>query len=227
MSTAIRWGLSLAVVAAVLAVPAGAAEPDEARGLTVTGTGKVSAVPDVAEWSFGVEARAGSAGRALSTSSATIRRVAAALRVAGVARKDIQTQDVSLYPRLNRRNEVTGYVASSRVRAVVRDLGRAGAVIEGAVEAGATDVYGPSLSRSNQEELYREALDEAFDEATAKAERLARKVGVTLGRPIAVVEGGGFDDAGMYEAAGAASDIAIEPGENEIAGTLTVTFAIS
>jgi uncharacterized protein len=225
MSTSIRWVGSLAVVAAVLAVPAGAAEPDETRGLTVVGTGEVAAVPDVAEWSFGVEARASTASRALSTSGATIRRVVAALRAAGVARNDIQTQDASLYPRMNRRNDVSGYVATSRVRAAVRDLRRAGAVIEGAVEAGATDVFGPTLSASNREDLLRRALDEAFEEAKAKAERLAAKVGVTLGRPVAIVERGGFDDGAIYEAAGAALEI--EPGEQEIAGTLTVTFAIS
>ncbi|MDQ4018221.1 MAG: SIMPL domain-containing protein [Actinomycetota bacterium] len=226
MSTSIRWVGSLAVVAAVLAVPAGAAERDETRGLTVVGTGEVTAVPDVAEWSFGVEARASTATRALSTSSATIRRVVAALRAAGVARNDIQTQDASLYPRMNRRNDVSGYVATSRVRAAVRDLRRAGAVIEGAVEAGATDVFGPALSASHREDLLRRALDEAFEEAKAKAERLAAKVGVTLGRPVAIVERGGFDDNGaIYEAAGAALEI--EPGEQEIVGMLTVTFAIS
>jgi uncharacterized protein len=226
MSTSIRWVGSLAVVAAVLAVPAGAAEPDERRGLTVVGTGEVPAVPDVAEWSFGVEARASTASRAVSASSATIRRVVAALRAAGVARNDIQTQDASLYPRMNPQNDVTGYVATSRVQAAVHDLRRAGAVIEGAVEAGATDVFGPSLSASNREDLMRRALDEAFEEAKEKAERLAVKVGVTLGRPVAIVERGGFDgDRAIYEAAGAALEI--EPGEQEIVGTLTVTFAIS
>ena len=221
MGTSVRWVVSLSAVAAVLALPAGAADPGETRGLTVVGTGEVPAVPDVAEWSFGVEARASTARRALAASAATIRRVVAGLRAAGVARNDIQTQDASLYPRLNRRNQVTGYVAPSRVRAVVRDLRRAGAVIEGAVRAGATDVFGPSLSASNREQLLREALEEALDEAKAKAERLAAKLGVALGRPAAVVERGGA----VYEAAGAA--LSVEPGEQEIVGTLTVTFAIS
>jgi uncharacterized protein YggE len=127
---------------------------------------------------------------------------------------------------MNRRNAVSGYVATSRVRAAVRDLRRAGAVIEGAVEAGATDVFGPSLSASNREDLLRRALDEAFEEAKEKAERLAAKVGATLGRPVAIAERGGFDDGrAIYEAAGAALEI--EPGEQEIVGTLTVTFAIS
>ena len=227
MRTSIRWPVALAVVAAVLAVPAGAAEPDETRGLTVTGVGEIAAVPDVAEWSFGVEARASSATAALSAGGARIRRVVAALRAAGVERRYIQTQDLSLYPRLGRRDEVTGYVASSRVRVVVRDLRKAGGVIEGAVGAGATDVFGPALSASNREELLRQALDEAFEEARAKAERLAAKVGVTLGRPLAVVEGGGGDDAFKYAASAEAGGLDVEPGENEITGTLTVTFAIS
>jgi len=218
---------ALAVVAVVAALPASAAEPDERRTLTVGGTGLVASVPDTAEWSFGVESRAASARGALTASAAKIRRVVAALRAAGVARKDIQTQEASLYPRLNERtNQVTGYVSSSRVRVIVRDLSRVGGVIEGAVEAGATDVYGPSLSRSNREELYRDALDRAYDAARSKAERLAAKLGVTLGRPVEVVEGGTTGE--IYSAAKAeALAMDVEPGEDEIEATLTVTFAVS
>jgi uncharacterized protein len=160
--------------------------------------------------------------------SSRARAVVAAVRRAGVGAEDVQTEAVSLWPRTARGGVVVGYVASSSVRVVVRDLGRSGAVIEAAVGAGAREVFGPHLTRSNRNALYQQALDAAYDEARTKAERVASKVGVSLGRPVAVVEGGGFggDPYGALASAGE-SAMDIEPGRTEIAATLTVTFAVS
>lgn len=219
--------VSLALVAA-LALPAEASAPPERDGVTVFGTGTVRVQPDMAEWSFGVQTRAASASRAMAVVSRRSRAVAAAARRAGVADEDVQTEAVSLWPRTARGGAVVGYVASASVRVVVRDLARSGAVIEAAVAAAAREVFGPHLTRSNQEALYQQALDAAYDQARAKAERVARKLGLSLGRPVAVVEGGGFEaDPYAALAAGAERALEIEPGRTEIAATLTVTFAVS
>jgi uncharacterized protein len=194
----------------------------------VFGTGTVRVQPDVAEWSFGVQTQAASARRAMAVVSSRARAVVAAVRRAGVGAEDVQTEAVSLWPRTGRGGVVVGYVASSSVRVVVRDLGRSGAVIEAAVGAGAREVFGPHLTRSNRDALYQEALDAAYDEARAKAERVASKLGVSLGRPVAVVEGGGFEgDSYGALASGGEAALDIEPGRTEIAATLTVTFAVS
>ncbi len=228
MRKAWPFGAAALALVAVLAFPAGASEPAEREGVTVHGTGSVRVEPDTAEWSFAVERRAASASRALALASARSGQVAAAVRAAGVAAEDVQTESVSLWPRTDRRGQVLGYVASASVRVVVRELRRAGAVVDAAVRAGAGEVYGPSLTRSNREELYGRALELAYDEARAKAERLAGKLGVALGRPVAVVEGGG--DSGVPYAAEAAFEaraLSIEPGRTEVAATVTVTFAVS
>jgi len=98
------------------------------------------------------------------------------------------------------------------------------------VEAGANQVYGPSLRVSDNRAQYRAAIEAALDDARARAQALAAKAGVTLGGPVAIVESGGVTpgplyDRGMAEAGGA--QVPIEPGVDEIAATLTVTFAIS
>src|SRR5919109_1162406 len=66
------------------------------RTITVTGTGTVSAVPDRAEFSFGVTTEARTATQALAANSADMRKVIDALKGAGVAAANIQTQTVSL-----------------------------------------------------------------------------------------------------------------------------------
>jgi uncharacterized protein YggE len=200
-------------------------------GITVVGTGTARAVPDVADWSFGVQSDAETASAALNTASAATRRIIRALRDAGIAKEDLRTEQVSLYPRTTDDGRaVIGYSASSTVHATVRDLGKAGSIVDAAVEAGANQVYGPSLRVSDNRTQYRAAIEAALDDARARAQALAAKAGVTLGGPVAIVESGGGTpgpvyDRGLAEAGGA--DVPIEPGVDEIAATLTVTFAIS
>jgi uncharacterized protein len=229
-----RLAVVLILVGALLALPAAAAQPgavqpgEQPDGITVTGAESVEVAPDVAEWTFGVHARAATARAALSTSSARIRRVVSALRATGVARRDIRTQSVSLYPDTTEGGDVVGYFASSSVYGMVRRIARSGAVVDAAVQAGANEVSGPTMTRADRDELYDEALATAYDAARAKAESLARKLGVSLGAPTAVVEGAiGGPDPVYAEGAALAKDVAIEPGRTEIAASVTVTFGIS
>jgi uncharacterized protein YggE len=200
-------------------------------GITVTGTGTADAVPDVAEWSFGVQSDGTTASDALAANSSAMERVLAALRDADLGKDDLRTEHVSVYPRMSDDGRsIAGYTASNAVHATVRGLERAGEVVDAAVAAGANEVYGPSLRLSDSEAQYRAAIDAAFDDARARAESIARKAGVTLGAPVAIVEGGGtpvpYYERAVAEAAGGAG-VPIEPGEQEVAATLTVTFAIS
>jgi uncharacterized protein len=199
-----------------------------AEGITVTGTGSASAVPDIAEWSFGVQADADSASAALENASASIRRVLGALRDAGIADKDLKTEQVSVYPRTSEDGlTVVGYSASTSVQAVVRELGAAGEILDAAVAAGANQVYGPTLRSSDARAQYQAAVDPAFDDARARAEAIAAKAGVELGAPVAIVEGGGGDVVYAEGAAVADAAVPIEPGQQEVTATLTVTYAIS
>ena len=200
-------------------------------GITVVGSGTARAVPDVADWSFGVQSDAETASAALKAASEATRRIIGALRDGGIAKEDLRTEQVSLYPRTTDDGRaVIGYSASSTVHATVRDLGRAGSIVDAAVEAGANQIYGPSLRVSDNRAQYRAAIEAALDDARARAQALAAKAGVTLGGPVAIVESGGGTpgpvyDRGMAQAGGA--EVPIEPGVDEIAATLTVTYAIS
>jgi uncharacterized protein YggE len=198
-------------------------------GITVVGTGTVTATPDTAEWSFGVQTSADTAEAALGANSAAMEKILAALRDAGIAADDLQTEQVSVYPRTSDDGtSVVGYDASNTVRATIHELGRAGAVVDAAVAAGANQVYGPSLTVSDAEAQYEAAMEAAFDDARARAEAIAAKAGVELGAPVAIVEGGGGGGVDPYYAGAeaAAEDVAIEPGTQDVAASLTVTFAI-
>jgi len=225
MRRLVRVGAYTAVLAAVLALPAAAAVGDP-QGITVTGVGSVEATPDISTWSFGVSNQAGSAKTALARNAATMKRIATAVKAVGVAEADVQTQSASLYPRRNRRTGAITFTASGSVTVTVRTLAKTGAVVGAATEAGASEIFGPSLRISDQKALYDQALDKAYDDALAKAQKLATKAGLTLGAPIAIVEGGGGDIVyAQASASGGGFEFDLEPGRNSVSATLTVTFA--
>jgi uncharacterized protein len=197
-------------------------------GITVVGSGSARAVPDVSDWSFGVQSDAETASAALKEASRATNRIVAALRGAGIRKDDLRTEQVSLYPQMSSDGRVvTGYTASSSVQVTVHDIGKAGSVVDAAVAAGANQVSGPGLRVSDSRSQYRTAFEAALDDARSRAEAIAAKAGVTLGAPVAIVESGGGTPGPVYDRAALSAEVQIEPGTQEISATLTVTYAIS
>jgi len=220
--------LVLAAVLAAATLPGSASSAAaEAGGITVVGTASVVSVPDRAELSFGVESQGRTARAALAANAAEMRKVIAAVKAAGGT--DIKTQSVSLSPRYNETNEVQAFVAVNSVSATIKDLSKAGALIDAAVSAGANQVYGPSLSRGDQTELYRQALKTAVVNARANAQVLATAANLSLGRVTAIVEGGGAPQPLPYSTgkAMALNSPPIEPGTQQTSASVTVTFSVS
>jgi uncharacterized protein len=217
---------ALALAAGTVPVSASSAAA-EAGGITVQGTASVTSIPDRAELSFGVESKGSSARAALSANAVEMRRVIAALKAAGAT--DVKTQYVSLSPQYNDKSEAQGFVATNTVSATIKQIGRAGAVIDAAVEAGANQVYGPSLSHTDQDELYRQALKAAVANARASAQVLASASDLALGRVTAIVEGGGAPQPVPFAAAdkAMAESTPIEPGTQQTTANVTVTFSVS
>src|SRR4051794_25702953 len=203
---------------------------DRPGTISVTGSGTVTTEPDTATTSFGVVTQGTTAREAMAQNSEEMAKVIEALKTAGVASKDLQTQYVSLDPRYdNRGREVVGYSASNSVSAIVRELSQAGAVIDAAVAAGANSVSGPSLSRDDQGKLYNDALERAVADAKAKAEVLARAAGVSVGAVQSVSENVQSGGGPMPLSFAAMSDRAapIEAGTTQIVANVRVIFALS
>ena len=231
--------ISIAALAAVLAAAIavavvrpgtahGTSEP-AARTVTVEGSATARVVPDTATFTFGQETDGASAKAALADNAAAMRRVIKALLRAGVAKDDIQTQDVSVYPRRNENGDVVGFSRSGSVVATVRRLAKAGAVVDAAVGAGADETSGPQFDRSSRSELTQKALREAFSNARAKAETLAREAGVSLGEVRRIEESSQEPQPvplGVYRAA-ALDATPIEPGTQQASATVTVTFSLA
>jgi uncharacterized protein YggE len=231
---------TLGIVIAVLVVLAigalsGIGRPEAAEsageevrgGITVTGVGRVSSVPDEAEFSLGITAKGRTAGTALAANSKRMRELIEALKAAGIAERDIQTRDVSVGSDYGETGRSNAFVASNTVSVLIRDLDRAGAVLDAAAQAGANNVYGPSLTRSNRDGLEAKALEDSVANARKRAQTLAEAAGVELGAVTAITESTPTHEGGWaMRAADVASSPPIEKGAHEIQATVSVTFAI-
>jgi uncharacterized protein len=227
----------VALAALVLGAAAlvGVGRPDGAHGktspadrtITVTATGTIEQVPDRAQLGFAVVDRADTAKQALDSNSVDTRRMVDALRRAGIDAKSIQTQDVSLDPHFTENgSRIDGYTARNSV-AITSPIGQAGALIDAAVAAGANEISGPSLSVSDRDRLYQDALKDAVRAARAKAAAIAQAAGVQVGAVTNVVENGDQPQPYAYQAARLAEAAPIEPGTQKIEAAVTVTFAIA
>jgi uncharacterized protein YggE len=141
--------------------------------------------------------------------------------------KDLQTQQVSLYPQSKEDGTITGYSADNSVSASSSIAG-AGALIDAAVAAGANTVSWPTLSVSDQDSRYRDALKKAVADARSKAAALADAGGFGIGPVSTVVEQTSSAPQPLFSAAASAKDAAtpIEPGTQDVTADVTVTFAI-
>jgi hypothetical protein len=228
-----RLLLAVPALLAVVALAGAVGPPDAARAeepgptvdtVTVSGVGSVMVAPDEAELSFGVETRGPTAKAALAANGAAMRKVIAALRDAGA--RDLATQYVSVWPVSRDDGRIEGYSASNSVSATI-EVERAGDLIDAAADAGANQVSGPGMSRSDSERIYRQALSDAIADARARAEVLAKAAGRSLGDITSISEGGAPPVPYAERAAlDSAASTPIVPGRQETSAVISVTFEL-
>ncbi len=182
--------------------PAGAQEPDTdsepRRTISVSGMGQAGAQPDLAVVTLGVRTEAEEAGEALTQNSVQMQAVIDALKAAGVAARDIQTQVLRLSPQFERPApragqvqgppELVGFVATNVVEVRVRDLDGLGELLDAAVQAGGNQIQGIRFEIEDMSALAALARDAAWEDALAKAEQLTALAGYELGPALTIQE---------------------------------------
>lgn len=235
MSTRLRSLLLVALATAVAApfvvgasaTAAGAAA--RSRTITVVGTGQVRGTPDVADLVLGVSGRAGSAAEVMARIADRAQKVIDALHDAGVSDDDIQTADLSVQPVLDDDGKVTGYEASNTVSVRIRDLSRAGAIVDAAAAKAGDDirVQGITFSIDDDSTLLAAARTKATKRARAQAEQLASGADVEVGEVRSITESSSsvpLTYAG--DAAERAASTPVMPGSQTLSVQATVVFAI-
>ena len=162
------------------------------EGITVQGHGEVKTQPDIALLTLTVTTQSPDQAQAVRENAVRATALLAALRGAGIANKDIQTQSYTVQPQYDDKPSpplLTGYQVQNSVQATVRDLTKVGLVIDRASAGGASQVDGVSFDLSDRAAAQGQALTLAVVSAKRKAGIMADAAGVTLGRLLMLTEG--------------------------------------
>jgi uncharacterized protein YggE len=168
--------------------------PSSAQGVTVQATGTVKAVPDGVSFNFAVSVLAQSSETAMSEASATAELVRVALDAAGVAKDDIATQNVSVYPEYasstTGTQTLSGYRAQQVFTVTLRDTAKAGEVVDAVIAAGGNSlqVYGVTPTLIDTDAAVAQAREAAMKSAKEKASDYAGLVDTDLGSVVYVTE---------------------------------------
>ena len=204
--------------------------------ITVTGTGRVSIEPDVADLRLGVSVARPTVSAARAEAASLMTAIIKAVASGGVDRRDIRTSLVSVQPRYDYRDGtppvVIGYEFTNVVEATIRDLTRVGQVIDGALGAGATSLDGLSFRVDDPGPTERRARLAAMTNARARADVLAEAAGLSITGVVDIVEGIALaPPSPMTKAepmmAAAQVDTPIEAGLSVISITVRVTYRVS
>lgn len=221
------------------------AGPPPTNTISVDGTGKVTAIPDIATISFSVMGEGKNASQAQDEATKKNNVALALLKEKGVDEKDFKTTSYSVSPKYSYpqpcyngpcvydEQRVIGYTVNQSTEVKIRDTAKVGDILSALGDAGISQLYGPNFTVEDEDMVRAEARKEAIDEARAKAKVLARDLGVRLVRVVSFSENNGpypvpyfgrdFGMGGAMEAK-ATPDIAL--GENEIVSQVYITYEI-
>jgi uncharacterized protein len=203
--------------------------------VVVIGEGSVSAAPDYAEVNGGVTTRGKSVKEASEANAKLMAAVTAALLDSGIAQKDIQTSRFSIQPVYTQPDphgdaKLSGYSVSNQVNVTIRDIGKAGDVLDRLVGAGVTNVGNIEFLHANPSKILDQARAAAVADAKRKAEIYAKASGLTLGRVIWITESPDYTPPMPMMAkmsGGMPAPVPISAGEDTLRVQITVGFEIA
>ena len=222
--------LSVHVGPTTAAAPVTAADP-ATHTITVSSSGKVTVVPDVARVTLGVTITKPTVKAARENAAVSMNKIIAAVKGLGVADADIQTVGLNLYPQYSNGSpaRIVGYQISEQLQVTIRDLDKTGDVVDAATAKGATDVNGISFELADPAKAMNDARANAVTAAQASAQAMATAGHVTLGSVVSISDTNPATPI-YYGAprALAAFDAAtpVKPGTQDVSVQLTVVFEI-
>lgn len=222
-------------------------EPSSYRSFSVSGEGKITAIPDVAQFTFSVITEGGKDIAALQQENTQkANRAVALLKNNGVEDKDIKTASYNLQPRYQYFScpigknssakpcppaEIIGYSISQTVSVKIRDFEKAGEILSGVVQSGVNSVSELSFAIDDKTEIENQARQEAVAMAIKKAESIAQAGKFNLGKILSINENSSpvfnrYKTLGVGGSEDFISSPTIELGSQEVTVGITMTYEI-
>ena len=168
------------------------AAPEGALRAAVPSAARITAKPDRVQIDVGVLTHAAQSEEAAAQNARQADAVLAAVRKAAPA-AELKTISYALNPNYQYHPNggeptIEGYTAMNVVQVTLDELGKIGAVIDAATQAGANHVQGIQFTLRDQDAVRAEALREAALRARRDAEVLAAALGLKVLRVLTVEE---------------------------------------
>jgi uncharacterized protein YggE len=206
------------------------------RTISVTGRAEMNVGNEVADFSAGVNVFNEDKEMAVDEVNRRMTDLVEKVKQFGIADEDIETQSVSVYEQADEeiliyppRESKQGWQASNTIRITLRDVDRAGELTDLLAGAETSNVYGPNL-RVDRDNVDTDSLQEmALEDAYDKANKLASRMGSSVGRVISLSESGvssGDYGYGIMEARALSSSAPIEAGSSEVSASVYVVFEL-
>jgi len=209
--------------------------------ITVSDTGTIYAKPDLAVATASVISEDTTVADALSANTKKMNAVIAAVKTEGVEENDLKTTSFNISPRYEWRDQtyyysgervLVGYEVTQSLQIKIRDLEKAGMIIQKATDAGANEISDLQFTIDNEDELKKQAREQAIDKVKSKAEELAKELGIKLLGISNFSETGvtpyyyGLEKAASAVGSGGGETAQIQTGENKIEVTVYITYKI-
>jgi uncharacterized protein YggE len=206
--------------------------------MAVVGEGKIEVTPDTAYVDAGITVdNKQTVEEVQKTISDINNKIIGAMKNIGIDKSDVKTSNYSVSPNYsydNGQNKITGYNGNTTIEIKVRDPQLAAKVIEAATTAGANQIQG-SRFVVDKPEIYREQVrNAAIQNAKDQAEKMAKSLGIKLGKITNIVESSPTDNTIVPYTAktlsissdqmGGGSNAVIEPGSQTITSEVTLYF---
>ena len=245
MAYPFRWIAAATLLLGSPSMTSAADDKPSSRTVSVSGTGKLSTPPTLAQISAGVITQGGSAREALTANSDRMTALHEVLKQRGVAAKDVRTTQVSVQPQFSQPPpfqpgqdqprdfvpKIVGYQVQNTVQITSRDLSKLGELLDAVVEAGANQMYSINFEVEKPDALLDLARKAAMADARKKAELLAGEAGVVVGPPITIRDevpsSPPRPGVVSFRAASANASVPVAAGEQELAVTVHVVYELT
>jgi len=213
----------------------------QSRTINVTGNGTVSLTPDIAYIYVGVHTEDPNLATGVSNNNTQAQALVDALKKAGIAAKDIQTSNFSVYNNNNNGQTIdktTGQILSNgyysvdnTVYVTVRDLSHLGSILNTAVSSGANNITSITFDVADKTAAMIQARQKAMANAGSLASELAKTAGVKLGeiQNVSYSDNSPSPYYGMGGGGGASApnaSVPIQPGQTQISVLVSVTYTL-
>lgn len=203
--------------------------------LAVVGEGKVDVVPNTAYVDVGVTVNNSSTVEEARKKIDKINsQLIEAVKKLGITSKEIKTTNYSVYPTYtyeNNTNRITGYDGNATITVKTKKTETVPLIIEEATKAGANQINNTRFVVDDPALYREEARGKAIKNAQDQAEKLAKSLGIKLGKVVNVVEslsGGSNPGPILYDkmssGMGGGGGPTLESGSETITSTVTLYF---